>query len=80
MWTLLPGYQSSETGTYKYPVAVIVANLAKETRERPALMTHFDATQLFHEIGHLFHELLSRTRYSRFHGTKWVLHGLQLER
>jgi hypothetical protein len=69
-WNLLPAYRSSETGTYNYPAAAIVANLAKETPERPALMTHSDATLLFHEMGHLFHELLSRTRYSRFHGLK----------
>ncbi|KAF8128578.1 mitochondrial endopeptidase [Boletus edulis] len=42
-------------GKRHYPVAAIVANLAKSTPERQALMQHFD--------------LLSRTRYSRFHGT-----------
>ncbi|KAF8415787.1 peptidase M3A/M3B, partial [Boletus edulis BED1] len=46
-----------------------VANLAKPTPERPALMRHDDVTTFFHEMGHVFHWLLSRTKYSRFHGT-----------
>jgi Zn-dependent oligopeptidase len=47
----------------------MVANLAKPTPGKPALMSHFDATQFFHEMGHVFHGLLSRTKFSRFHGT-----------
>ncbi|KAF8128555.1 mitochondrial endopeptidase [Boletus edulis] len=47
----------------------MVANLAKPTPERPALMRHDDVTTFFHEMGHVFHGLLSRTKYSRFHGT-----------
>ena len=47
----------------------MVANLAKPTPDRPALMRHDDVTTFFHEMGHVFHGLLSRTRYSRFHGT-----------
>jgi Zn-dependent oligopeptidase len=47
----------------------MVANLAKPTPERPALMQHNDVTTFFHEMGHVFHGLLSRTRYARFHGT-----------
>lgn len=54
-------------------MAAMVANLAKPTPERPALMRHFDVTILFHEMGHVFHELLSRTQYSRFHGTTVAL-------
>jgi Zn-dependent oligopeptidase len=47
----------------------MVANLAKSTPDRPALMRHDDVTTFFHEMGHVFHGLLSRTRYARFHGT-----------
>jgi len=47
----------------------MVANLAKPTPEKPALMRHDDVVTFFHEMGHVFHGLLSRTRYSRFHGT-----------
>ncbi|KAN0094547.1 hypothetical protein V8E55_002834 [Tylopilus felleus] len=62
-----PGYELPD-GKRHYPVAAIVANLAKPTAERPALMGHFDVIIFFHEMGHIFHELLSRTQYSRFHG------------
>ncbi|KAG9310225.1 Metalloprotease [Chiua virens] len=72
VFCLLPGYELP-TGKRHYPVAAMVANLAKPTPERPALMGHFNVTMLFHEMGHIFHELLSRTRYSRFHGTTVAL-------
>ena len=72
VFCILPGYELPN-GKRHYPVAAMVANLAKPTPERPALMTHFDVTTLFHEMGHIFHELLSRTRYSRFHGTTGAL-------
>jgi hypothetical protein len=69
----------------------MVANLAKPTPERPALMTHdgmehfveiqcsyplistiADAVTFFHEFGHAVHGLLSRTQFSKFHGTRFV--------
>lgn len=51
----------------------MVANLAKPTPEKPALMRHDDVVTFFHEMGHVFHGLLSKTKYSRFHGTWLVL-------
>jgi metallopeptidase MepB len=53
-----------------YPLAAMVANLAKPTPDRPALMRHDDVVTFFHEMGHVFHGLLSRTKFSRFHGTR----------
>jgi len=55
--------------TRNYPVTGMVANLAKPTPDRPALMRHDDVTTFFHEMGHVFHGLLSRTKFGRFHGT-----------
>ncbi|KAH7913358.1 hypothetical protein BJ138DRAFT_1002435 [Hygrophoropsis aurantiaca] len=68
VWPLWPSYQTSEGGRH-YPLAAMVANLAKPTPDRPALMRHDDVTTFFHEMGHVFHGLLSRTQYARFHGT-----------
>lgn len=68
VWGLLPGYELPNGRRY-YPLTAMVANLAKPTPERPALMRHDDVTTFFHEMGHVFHGLLSRTRYARFHGT-----------
>ncbi|KAJ3555465.1 hypothetical protein NM688_g2565 [Phlebia brevispora] len=61
------------TGKRSYPVSAMVANLAKPTPNTPALMRHEDVVALFHEIGHIFHEVLSKTRFSRFHGTTVAL-------
>ncbi|KAF8558611.1 zincin [Imleria badia] len=68
VWGLFPGYELPD-GKRHYPLTAMVANLAKPTPDRPALMRHDDVTTFFHEMGHVFHGLLSRTRYSRFHGT-----------
>ncbi|KAG2069924.1 zincin [Suillus decipiens] len=68
VWGLLPGYELP-SGRRHYPLTAMVANLAKPTPERPALMRHDDVTTFFHEMGHVFHGLLSRTKYARFHGT-----------
>ncbi|KAI0632166.1 metallopeptidase MepB [Trametes polyzona] len=72
MWPILPGYDQ-EDGTRSYPVAAMVANLVKPTPEHPALIEHGDLVMFFHEMGHVFHELLSKTRFARFHGTTVAL-------
>jgi len=70
VWPLLPGYAAPEKPNGRaYPLAAMVANLAKPTPDRPALMRHDDVTTFFHEMGHVFHGLLSRVQFSRFHGT-----------
>lgn len=50
----------------------MVANLAKPTPNKPALMRHDDVVTFFHEMGHVFHGLLSKTQFARFHGTACV--------
>jgi Zn-dependent oligopeptidase len=59
-----------EDGSRQYPITAMVANLAKPTPEAPALMRHDDVVTFFHEMGHVFHGLLSKTRFQRFHGTR----------
>jgi Zn-dependent oligopeptidase len=34
-----------------------------------------DAVTFFHEFGHAVHGLLSRTQFSKFHGTRFVYGG-----
>ncbi|KIJ54259.1 hypothetical protein M422DRAFT_154020 [Sphaerobolus stellatus SS14] len=69
VWGLIPGYDLGPNGERQYPLTAMVANLAKATPEKPALMRHDDVVTFFHEMGHVFHGLLSKTKYSRFHGT-----------
>lgn len=38
----------------------------------PSLLRHFDLVLLFHELGHGIHDLVSRTRFSCFHGPEGV--------
>ncbi|KAG6830705.1 hypothetical protein H0H92_015181 [Tricholoma furcatifolium] len=68
VWGLLPGY-TLPNGQRSYPLTAMVANLAKPTPDKPALMRHDDVVTFFHEMGHVFHGLLSKTKFSRFHGT-----------
>ncbi|KAJ7134561.1 hypothetical protein C8R44DRAFT_770807 [Mycena epipterygia] len=68
VWPIFSGY-SLPNGKRSYPLAAMVANLAKSTPDKPALMRHDDVVTFFHEMGHVFHGLLSRTRFARFHGT-----------
>jgi len=68
VWPLFPGYDLPD-GKRHYPLAAMVANLAKPTPEKPALMRHDDVVTFFHEMGHVFHGLLSKTKFARFHGT-----------
>ncbi|EED82275.1 predicted protein [Postia placenta Mad-698-R] len=57
VWPLLQGFTRSD-GTRHYPLAAMVANLAKPTPTTPALMQHQDVVTFFHEMGHVFHGLL----------------------
>lgn len=61
-------------GTRLLPMVALVCNFPKpdSSKTSPALMTHGDATTLFHEFGHALHALLSRTRLSSFSGTHTV--------
>ena len=69
VWKLVTGHTRPD-GSRNHPVTAMVANLAKPTPEKPAMIRHADLVTFFHEMGHAFHNLLSKTRFSRFHGTR----------
>ncbi|KAJ6508867.1 metallopeptidase MepB [Mycena sanguinolenta] len=69
VWPILSGYTKAD-GKRSYPLTAMVANLAKSTPNKPALMRHDDVVTFFHEMGHVFHGLLSQTKFAKFHGTK----------
>ncbi|KAJ2781499.1 metalloendopeptidase [Coemansia javaensis] len=67
-WPVRPGCERPD-GTREYPVSVLLANFARPTASAPALMTHGDVVVMMHELGHVFHQLCSYTKWSLFHGT-----------
>ncbi|GAA6035656.1 hypothetical protein JCM8097_004955 [Rhodosporidiobolus ruineniae] len=68
VWGLLPSYVDA-SGERQPPVVCMVANLAKQTGDKPATMKHDDVVTFFHEMGHAYHGLLSKTQFAKFHGT-----------
>ncbi|KAI9888136.1 MAG: hypothetical protein M1823_000071 [Watsoniomyces obsoletus] len=70
-FNLQPGY-TDESGKRHYPATSLVCNFSKPTAKKPSLLKHDEVVTLFHELGHGIHDLVSRTRYSRFHGTRTV--------
>lgn len=70
-FNLQPGF-ITQNGTRRYPATALVCNFSKPTPKKPSLLKHDEVTTLFHELGHGIHDLVSRTTYSRFHGTSTV--------
>lgn len=70
-FNLQPGF-IKENGTRRYPATALVCNFSKPTPKKPSLLKHDEVVTLFHELGHGIHDLVSRTIYSRFHGTSTV--------
>ena len=70
-FNLQPGF-IQKNGTRRYPATALVCNFSKPTAKKPSLLKHDEVTTLFHELGHGIHDLVSRTTYSRFHGTSTV--------
>ena len=70
-FNIQPGFMN-ENGTRRYPATALVCNFSKPTPKKPSLLKHDEVVTLFHELGHGIHDLVSRTIYSRFHGTATV--------
>lgn len=59
----------TDDGKRRYPATALVCNFSKPTPRKPSLLKLDEVVTLFHELGHGIHDLVSRTTYSRFHGT-----------
>ncbi|KAI4123914.1 MAG: hypothetical protein LQ338_005061 [Usnochroma carphineum] len=70
-FNIQPGF-IDENGKRRYPATALVCNFSKPTPKKPSLLKHDEVVTLFHELGHGIHDLVSKTIYSRFHGTNTV--------
>ncbi|MCJ1353189.1 MAG: hypothetical protein MMC33_003174 [Icmadophila ericetorum] len=68
-FNIQPGFLL-ENGTRRYPATALVCNFSKPTPKKPSLLKHDEFVTLFHELGHGIHDLVSKTIYARFHGTR----------
>lgn len=64
---VITGYQLKD-GSYKLPVASIVANLTPPMNGKPSLLGHDDVETIFHEFGHIMHETLTKAQYASMSG------------
>ena len=67
-FTLRPG-RRDPSGGYQGTVSSIVANFTKPSPDLPSLLRHSEVETLFHEFGHILHQVLTRSPYVRFSGT-----------
>lgn len=56
-------------GSYQRPVSTIVANFTRPTATTPSLLRHTEVETLFHEFGHILHQVLTTADLARFSGT-----------
>ena len=68
-FTLRGGRRLNGDG-YQRPISAIVANFTKPTASSPSLLRHSEVVTLFHEFGHILHQTLTTSRYTRFSGTR----------
>ena len=62
--------EEATVGGRQLPVAACVCNFPRGTGGKPACLPHSDVVTFFHEFGHVMHVLCSKTKFSRFAGTR----------
>ena len=68
----VPGRRLAD-GSYQMPIAAMACNFTKPTAEAPSLLQHSEVETLFHEFGHILHDLFGHCDLARFSGayTEW---------
>jgi len=50
-------------GKFELPLAALICNFPPPSADKPSLLKHGDVETLFHEFGHVMHNVLSRAHY-----------------
>ena len=66
---IITGARRLADGKYQRPVATLLCNFPTPAADKPSLLLHSDVEILFHEFGHVMHEMMTRASYYRFAGT-----------
>jgi thimet oligopeptidase len=67
----VPGKRLAD-GTYQTPIAAMVCNFTKPAEGTPSLLKHSEVETLFHEYGHVLHDLVAHCELARFSGAYTV--------
>ena len=51
------------------PISAMVCNFTRPSKDKPSLLTFGEVETFFHELGHIFHQLLSKNKFAMFSGT-----------
>jgi thimet oligopeptidase len=70
--TLRPGRRLAD-GTRQQPVDALLVNLTRPAAGRPSLLRHHELITLFHEFGHVLHDVLARAEHVRYAGAETEL-------
>lgn len=66
-FNIRPGYMNID-GKRQPCATVLLTSFPPPAANKPTLLQHSNVIQMFHELGHAMHDLLSRTRYASLHG------------
>ena len=67
----VPGKRRAD-GSYQTPIAAMACNFTKPTEDTPSLLQHSEVETLFHEFGHVLHDLVAHCELARFSGAYTV--------
>ena len=67
-FTLRDGHRNAD-GSYTLPISSVIGSGPAPAPGRPALYSHHDMLEMFHEFGHLMHGTLSTAPYAKLYGS-----------